>query len=366
MKANSRQSRIILILFLIFLLNPELFAKEKISKTIKKEFFAGKGILLTVENKFGHVNINNWDKESIYFEIIISVEFPDKSTGEKILNYIDVDFINNSDEIKVITKFDEKFSRSGFKLFSSEGNEQKKFSVDYSIYMPKNIKLNLVNKFGSVFIDEITERSNIEVKYGALIANKILWENIKPYSQVTLEHSKGYIGECRWLTLNTKHSVEVKIDKSQALLIFSDNSKIHIEEGSSIVARTRFGKISAGSINNLVCISAHTNYQVENIFNKIEITNQHGGINIANVPQNFESIIVRNVHGNIEIGIDPEASYKLTGVLKQCKIKYPESSQITKILKKNISNISGIIGQNTNPSAYIRITSDHGFVKLTR
>ena len=38
------------------------------------------------------------------------------------------------------------------------------FSINYKIKMPKNLQLNLINKFGNVYINELSNKFEVEVK----------------------------------------------------------------------------------------------------------------------------------------------------------------------------------------------------------
>ena len=50
--------------------------------------------------------------------------------------------------------------------------------------MPKTLPVNLSNKYGNVFIDELVSTSTIDVKYGKLTANKILHDSKEPLTKI--------------------------------------------------------------------------------------------------------------------------------------------------------------------------------------
>jgi len=111
----------------------------------------------------------------------------------------------SGDEIIAKTTFEDKLGKS------RTGNH--KLEINYTVNMPKDIKLNLSNKYGPVFITELTGHAVINVNYGKLVAGKLLRGNEKPLSEVNLGYSNAEIEEVSWLKSNIKYST-LQIEKS--------------------------------------------------------------------------------------------------------------------------------------------------------
>ena len=345
-----------LLVFLPILITISPIKAGQVTKDYHKEFKANDNTELTIQNKYGKVDVKNWDKNSITIDVIITVEHSDQEKAERILSYIDVEFEESGNKVKAITRFDDKFEKFW--------RGRKKFSIDYTVNMPKNLKLNLSNKYGSVFINEITGRANIEVKYGSLKANKIIWDNTKPLSQVTLGYSNGSIEECKWLRLNIKYS-KIEIEESKALVIISKYcSKVHINKSSSIVSESKYDSYQIGHITNFVSMSGYTSYNIEQVDKKIDLETRYGSCKINYVPENFESIKIDSKYTDITIGIDPDASYHLKGEAEYAKIHYPEGGRVSFISENNEMSVSGFVGKDENTKSKVVIYTKYGNIRL--
>jgi hypothetical protein len=49
-------------------------ARDEYTKVIKKEFTVNPDAQITIENSFGSVHCNNWDKDIVQIEVVITVE----------------------------------------------------------------------------------------------------------------------------------------------------------------------------------------------------------------------------------------------------------------------------------------------------
>ncbi|PLX22387.1 MAG: hypothetical protein C0597_02610, partial [Marinilabiliales bacterium] len=60
------------------------------------------------------------------------------------------------------------------------------------------------------------------------------------------------------------------------------------------------------------------------------------------VSANFEKISIDNEYGNIDIGIDPNASYNIKGYAKYADIDYPHDGRVSRIKESTSLQIEGL------------------------
>ena len=58
-------------------------------------------------------------------------------------------------------------------LQESRGSGKGQFSIDYAISMPVTINLDLTNKFGDIYINEVQGKTRVDLGYGNLEARKL-------------------------------------------------------------------------------------------------------------------------------------------------------------------------------------------------
>jgi len=79
------------IIFATLILSFQLFAvKEEYTKKISKSFDVNKDALLVINNKFGKVHCENWDKNNISIEVIITIEASNEEKANKYFDDVDI------------------------------------------------------------------------------------------------------------------------------------------------------------------------------------------------------------------------------------------------------------------------------------
>ncbi|OFX88761.1 MAG: hypothetical protein A2W99_04650 [Bacteroidetes bacterium GWF2_33_16] len=359
MKALKSKSILLLLSIQLIVIFTALAGTQEYSKNLHKEYPADQNTLLVIQNKFGNVNINNWDKNEVSIDVTIKVDHKNEEKAKELLNYLNVEFSQEGNTIKAITTIDDKFSRTSI----SWSDNDKEFSINYEVKMPKNLQLELENKYGSVFINEITGHSLIAVKYGNLKINKIIRDNTKPLTEISLGYSDGRIEECGWLKINMKYS-KLEVEKSKALIAITKYSKLYVTKSSSIVCESKYDVYKIGSLANFVTTAAYTDFKFDEITKKIEVENRYGGFSVGFIPKDFEEIKINNEYGSAKLGIEESASYQIVGNAKYGDIDYPGTGRVSKIKDSNELSIEGIIGSDQNTQSKVNIITKYGNIKL--
>ena len=329
------------------------------TKKYNKEYEVRKGTQLQIEHKYGSIDIKNWDKSLISIEVVITVKTSNEDKARKLFDQVDIDFSESGNVISAKTSFDNDFS----KFFQGSGD--KLVDIFYSVYMPKDIPLNLSNKYGNVFINELVSTSSIDIKYGNLKANSILHNDEKPLTQITLAYSNANIQQCAWVKFDIKYS-KVEMDASKALVFLSSYSKVFITKGSSLVTESKYDQYRLGKFTNLVATAGYSNFKAEEISSKIMMETKYTDLNVDAVPAGFENIKINTQYGNYNVIIDPGASYQLEGYAKYARINYPDNARVNRFNENNELKVEGQVGTDQNTGSTVTISSKYGNVKLTR
>jgi hypothetical protein len=345
---------------LAFLLVSVTLKAEEVSKEFHKEYKAGASTTLDINNKYGDVVIQSWDKDQIVIDVKITVELPNKEKAEKLLSYIDVQFAENGDVVSAKTVIDDKFSFTGW------GGDSKKFSIDYNIKMPASSALALVNKYGNSDIDELHGLVNLDIKYGNLTAGKLTRGNVKPLNSLNIAYGKGTIDEAGWLDLTLRYVGSFSIEKSQALLLDSKYSKLEVGETSSIVGESKYDNLKITKINNLVLDNGYCDVNIGELTKKLTYNGSYGSFEVENIPAGFEALETDTRYMGVKLAIAESASYKLDAKLSYGGLKYDEEKfkNQKRIVQNNSSEISGTIGDEASPTSSVKVNSSYGSVRL--
>ncbi|MBN1414468.1 MAG: hypothetical protein JW973_05160 [Bacteroidales bacterium] len=360
MKTNY-YNRPLIIALIIFMPCISYGMQDEFVKEFKKEFPADKNTKLEIQNKYGNVDIKDWNNQSIAIEVKVIVRSSSQEKADKIFEYIQIDIEQEGDLIRASTDFKDNFSD----IFKGFNHDEKKLEINYSVFMPKTTPLQVTNKYGNVFINELVSTSAINVKYGKLTANKILHDSQQPLTQITLGYSNATIQECQWIKMDIKYS-KVQINQSKALIVMSKYSKVFIDGGSSLVCESKYDTYELGKLTNLVATAGYTHFNMEELSNKLQIEAKYSDVDIGHVPAGFELIKIDNSYGSYKIGISSDASYRIDGYAKYCKIHYPEDdAKVSRFNENTEMKVKGLIGKDESTKSLVLVNSSYGNIRLT-
>ena len=360
MKKSVYKSGMLLSLAAIFLFTFSLAAQE-VTKEFHKEYKAGTATTLEINNRYGDVIIQSWDKDQIVIDVKVSVELPDRSRAEKLLSYINVEFNDNDNLISAKTVIEDKFNFSGWSFRS------RRFSIDYTVKMPVGSNLNLTNKYGKSDIDEVHGQVNINVQYGDLNIDKLTRENEKPLNKLTIAYGKVSIDEAGWMDIHSRYSPSINIVKSRALLIDSKYcSKIKIGETSSIVGETNYDKLEVEKINNLVLSGGYTTLEVGELTKKLNFQGSYSALSVDKISAGFESIDIDVRYMTVRLGIEESANYNLDAHTSYGGIKFNEDNfkHEKHIVENNSTTLIGTVGKESSPTAKVKINASYSQIRL--
>lgn len=326
---------------------------EKFTKELSQVYSAAQGTQLIIENKYGDININNWDKDSVDIQITITVDTYSEEKAQSLLDNIKVMMSHSGDNIKAITEMSHKFKTG------------KKFSIDYQIYMPDYVKIDLKNKFGNIYVHNIRAKANIDLSYGNLKGDSFLYPQEKPLSTINLAYSKATITESNRTKLTMKYST-MNIGTSEVLIVVSRFSKLHLDNNISVIADSKYDNFSIRNTDVfMVTMGQFSDFKIDQVNKKLDLELRYGNCKVGYIPKDFEEININNEYISTSLGIDPEASYLLEAETKFCGVSYPENSKtITKMIESSKTTIKAIVGENETPQSKVRIFSKFGNVSL--
>lgn len=339
------------IFFLLVFTTLQAVASDEYTQSHKKVFAASDATEVAITNKYGDVDIKNWNKNEVSIEVTITVKARNEGQAEEVFKDIRITLKKEGESILGITDFTPGFSHNHF-------------SIDYEVYMPKDMNLTLANKYGSVFINEITQRVEAEVRYGSLRANTLSRGGEKPRSEIKLAYCRNsYIKNAGWLKLDLSYS-DLEVESSTALMVLSKYSKLYSDVTNSLVVESKYDTYRLGSLDKLIISGAYGSFEANHVGTRIEAEVRYTDIEVEKVPADFDAIDIDIKYGEVEIGMAPEASYRLDAAVSYCDLDYPENGKLVVDEGHTSLSVRGIIGQEQEPLATVKIKSKYADVDL--
>lgn len=292
-------------------------------KKIEKTFKLKKMKQLIVQNSYGQIELEQWDKDIVEIKVDIKVDAGNAQKVKAILDKIDVSFIQKVDYLSVVTGFSEGFSISKFvnKFFSS-GSVQ----IDYSIYIPKSMELKLVNSHGNVFLGDFAATLDIDIEKGDLKLGNSLGKSSISVKKGSVDINRLDKSNCIFVDCK-----EVNIKKVETINIDSKHSDINIESAKSIVITSSRGDCKFGTVSSLRGSSSMTDYEVKDVGSELVFDMWFGSLNVRNIHNMFSLVDVKSERAKTGLTFMQGAAYDIRiRHNKSVKIQLPIGIEIKK------------------------------------
>ena len=180
-------------------------------KTISKSYTVTASDKLKIENSFGDVVINTWDKNEFKVDIEIYSKATSDEKAQSILDKIKVSDSRSDNTIYFKTDVghingnnnnndkdddgdddkDEKDNKSNQSHHHKNySNNNQQFHINYVVYMPVGNPLQIENSFGKTTVPDFKGLVSLTSKFGSLTAG-----NLDNAELVDVEFGEGHIGD---------------------------------------------------------------------------------------------------------------------------------------------------------------------------
>ncbi|MEE9363794.1 MAG: hypothetical protein V3U92_14430 [Cellulophaga sp.] len=346
-----------------FFLIGTLIAQEKVSKKIEKTHILSNTGKFHIDNKYGDVIINGWDKNSIEVIISISVTHKKLEQAESILDRIIPNIKEAGDFLSISSKIEDK-NQSLFSRYFNKANpftfDKSNVQIDYLVYMPENASLDITNKFGDVILSGWTGKLKVNIQHGDLWINEDI-TNARIKMKFGNLHSKSIA----YGTIELKNG-SIAIDTSKNLRILSSGTTINIDEVSTLELFSSKDEISIGSLDKINGDLRFSKVYLNNVGGKIDLTMKLADFRVLMLENEPIDISIRQESSDIKINIF-NLNFEFTATLEHGLLRIPKTFKNikTKIIDKGkkIRNISATHGKI--PYGTISINGEKGVIILS-
>ncbi len=295
---------------------------NNVSKQLRKRYKANRETQLNVINKYGNVILNNWDKDSIAVQVIITAHGKNRETSQKLLDRTDVEFSENGQVISMITELDK--SQGWLKDLWNELSEYSKnilskdqLDVDYEVYLPDYVDLKVQNKFGDVFLPDRKGYTQLALSNGNLKC-----ENLLGSAVIDLSFGEADIASLAKATLYLK-STELDLAYAQDLVLKSNSSKIFIEEVKTLDIASRTDRFRIDQLDRLKGKGSFSKIRVYRISGNVRVDMNYGFLNIDQVASTFNYIRVTGRSTDFDMSFNSNSYFSAKIIAKDGKMNLP-------------------------------------------
>ena len=268
-----------------FALHAQPYHKSrKESKTFKVE----RRTEVLIENKYGNIQLINWDKDSISFRINLEVEAKKEAKAKEILESIDFDFISSKQYIEAKTSFlnegsfwtDVKDKASS--IFSGDNSTQ----INYTIYLPDYLEIRIENKYGNIIMDSHKGPVTIVLSNGDFKA----WDLEE--TNLNLQFGFANIKTIKNGRMDLNYHSELVLDKAVDLSIESRSSRVRIEKVDNLKLKSSRDKCYLEEVKNLNAVTSFSYLELEDLGEFITANSKYGDLEIRNIGKAVNKMVI--------------------------------------------------------------------------
>jgi len=313
--------------------------------------------LLEINNQYGNITLNNWEKNEISIDVVISVWTNSEEKAQEYMEAFDVKILNDSSKISLTSIID------NHKLDKSFQNGKSSYQINYIVNHPVYQKVNLNNKYGDIAINEISGKTNIKLDFGKLNVSNFAFDDTKPVSKIQVDYGKATIGKCTWGEFDLNYST-LDMQKSTAVIVNSKYSNVNIDETLVLISTSKYDNYKINQCNRMTISGNYTQVISDTINKELNMTLTYGSCNIKQIATGFENINITSKYTNITAPIADGSCYQINVNADYGSVKYSPKANVDEHVSTNGTNVNGFIGCKGNASAKVTVDSKYGDIKL--
>lgn len=276
------------------------------NKKIVRSFPANPETRLDISNKYGKVHVMQWKKDSVKLEVDLSVKSNNLEKLEKIMDNIEIEFTGTNYYIIANTRFGSTGNNFFSDLIDLSGAiipSKNQVEINYTVMAPPGITVNLSNKFGNIYIDDMKGEVTISLSNGDIKINRL-----EGQADINVNFGNGIINYLDNAKLNLSYA-DFEIRNAAQLAVVSKSSKIRIDKAGILKIESGRDKYSISEINNLYGASYFSDFQIYKLTSEADFTSRYGDFTADTVADDFSSINLHSEYADIELTLSRESSY---------------------------------------------------------
>lgn len=289
-----------------FAIDPEVGAVEK-KKIISKSFNVSSRDNLLIDNQFGQVHVNLWNKNEIRIDITITSNASSEEKALSRLESIEILEKRSGDQIMFKTIMGEDRGSSRWN-WSWNKEEKNSIQIDYMVSMPQNVALSIKNSFGNTSIPTFKAPLRVVSKYGSFSANDLT---------------------------GSKNDIDVSFGKADIQQLENGNleiaySTLDLDNATMLNLVNKFGKFKIGNVDIIDGSASYSsNSSIGSVNNSCKLKlSFSGGFKIIQIPSTADNIDIRASFSSVSLPMennDCDFDVKVSNG----GFKYPTSRKVT-------------------------------------
>jgi len=277
----------------VYALDPDPAGLVEKRRNIVKIFDVKDQDVLAVDNQFGQVKINLWNKSEIKVEIIITANAPTDGRASEYLGAVIIDEKREKNKINLTTVINKsQFGQNGW---NNKRGEKNFIQIDYTVFMPKQNALIVKNKFGNTDIPSFSAPLTIDSRYGIFSAASLA----NAENTIDVSYGSAVIGKMDGGKLESHYS-NIKLDQVTKLLLNNKFGELSIGDVTNLDADIDYSGAKIGIIrgSGKIKLNYSGNFKINELTNSVENVDIQAAYSSVVLPAEANRFNVTVTYGN--------------------------------------------------------------------
>ncbi len=240
------------------------------SQTFSRSFALHDNTEVNINNKYGNVHIHIWEKDSVRFEVEVTVRSSRQARVDRAFDDIDVRFTSSPAYVIANTVFARsgsilsELSDLGRTVFNTGGSTQ----INYTVWMPAKARLKVDNRFGNIFTTDHSGDVDFMLSNGSLQAGELSGKSklIVEFGNANIRHASDTRIELNYSELDLSYasrlnlqarSSNINIREVGHLQLHSRRDRIRVDEAGSVVGEVSFSRTNINRLKHNITLNGN-------------------------------------------------------------------------------------------------------------
>jgi hypothetical protein len=367
MRLNTWSYRLLVLIIVAISYNYSLaHDNSKLAKTISKRYPVAPGSSLGLNNKYGDVIVKSWDKDSMAITVSITAFGKDDQAAERLLDRTEIQFMLVGSGVQVSTQLSKSdgWMRDFWNELSGYSQtiiSKDQLTINYQVYIPEDLDLEVYNKYGNVFLDDRLGTTRIDVSNGNFKAEELLGENYLSFKFGNADISKLVNGDV------LLKSAELNLGQASTLNVQSNSSTILIDQVGKIKFTSRTDKITIRNSKEIAGQTSFSKVQIRELTGSLDLDTNYGSLELESIDPGFSEILVHGNSTDVDLRFDNMAHFNTRIVAKEGKFELPADHGLKQVYTDGTEKFvksSGSLGRPKSNPGEVNIDAQGGKVQV--
>ena len=295
--------RTVLCLWLVLFLYPGGVTGQVYSDKKVRNFKVTEKTTVEVSNKYGKIHVVTWDRDSVRFEVDLRISASNYQKMEKLRDNINFEFTATKNFVVAKTVLTSQGSI--ISDFVDAFIPTNQVTINYMVYVPKNISLKIENKFGDIYMDDFNGNLEIILSNGDLKANRL-----SGYPSVFLNSGNGTINSIDNGKIQVSYS-DLQIKEAGKVHLESKSSRITVNSAVNLDIDSKRDKFEIDAVDYIFASGYFSSFTIDNVRKELRGDLKYGNLDVNHVADVFSFINIDSEYTDIDLYFNRSTSYNL-------------------------------------------------------